>query len=93
MVLGRRRRSRRRAELPADAVTIDQARTLTRKRQLLERRLAAITDERLQVVAELRRAGCSATEIGELLQVTKARAQQLTLEAIAAGYLAPDDEP
>ena len=85
----RRRASRRRPEIPADPATIERAQQLTHRRHLLERRLAAIVDERLQVVADLRRAGCSAAEIAELLAVSKGRAQQLTLEAIAAGYLTP----
>lgn len=80
----RRRGRRQRREIP-DHEAVRAALALSRRRDELERRIAAMTAERLPLVLELRIAGLSHLEIGELLRVSKGRAQQLEHEAHSKG--------
>lgn len=59
------------------------AQQLARKRARLEAQLEALTVQRWRAVMELRAAGVSQLECSELLDVTKARVQQLVREAEA----------
>lgn len=77
----RRGRPQRRELPPSPEAT--RAARLTRRRAQLERQLDRLTRDRWRAVLELRAAGCSQTECAELLDVTKARVQQLVREAEA----------
>lgn len=62
---------------------VARAQQLARKRARLESQLEALTVARWRTVLELRAAGVSQLDCAELLDVTKARVQQLVREAEA----------
>jgi predicted transcriptional regulator len=79
--LPKRGRPQRR-EVPASP-EVARAQQLARKRARLEAQLEQLTVARWRTVMELRAAGVSQLDCAELLDVTKARAQQLVREAEA----------